>query len=174
MTQKEKKPVPIVMRFFHWFCRPDFREEIEGDLMEQFHIHYIKYGSNKANLLFIKEVMSLFRPSIIGNFNHLTHTNTMEIMNQNKRLATILAIAISILLIPLVAMNLTNEVNWSLFDFIVVGGLLLGTGLILEFILRKIKSLRYRILLGIVLFLVLFLIWAELAVGIFGTPFAGS
>ncbi len=98
----------------------------------------------------------------------------MEIMNQNKRLATILAIAISILLIPLVAMNLTNEVNWSLFDFIVVGGLLLGTGLILEFILRKIKSLRYRILLGIVLFLVLFLIWAELAVGIFGTPFAGS
>ncbi|MAP54496.1 MAG: hypothetical protein CL605_06290 [Altibacter sp.] len=95
-------------------------------------------------------------------------------MNQNKRLATILAIAISILLIPLVAMNLTNEVNWSLFDFIVVGGLLLGTGLILEFILRKIKSLRYRILLGIVLFLVLFLIWAELAVGIFGTPFAGS
>jgi hypothetical protein len=98
----------------------------------------------------------------------------MEITNQNKRLVTILAAAIAILLIPLIAMTFTNDVNWKIFDFLVAGILLIGTGLILEFILRKIKTLRYRILLGIVLFVVLFLIWAELAVGIFGSPFAGS
>ena len=98
----------------------------------------------------------------------------MEIINQNKRLLTILAIAIAILFIPLIAMNLTNDVNWTLFDFIVAGSLLVGTGLVLEFILRKIKALKYRILFGIALFVVLFLIWAELAVGIFGTPFAGN
>jgi len=98
----------------------------------------------------------------------------MEIINQNKRFLTILAVAIALLFIPLLAMNFTNEVNWSFFDFVVVGTLLVGTGLILEFILRKIKKLRYRILFGIVLFLVLFIVWAELAVGIFGSPFAGS
>jgi len=98
----------------------------------------------------------------------------MEITNQNKRLVTILATAIAILLIPLIAMKFTNEVNWKIFDFLVAGILLIGTGLTLEFILRKIKTLRYRILFGIALFVVLFLIWAELAVGIFGTPFAGS
>lgn len=98
----------------------------------------------------------------------------MEITNQNKRFLTILGTAMAILLVPLIAMKLTNDVNWKIFDFIVAGILLVGTGLTLEFILRKIKTLRYRILLGIVLFLVLFLIWAELAVGIFGTPFAGS
>jgi len=142
--------------------------------MERFNTYSLKYGHNKANRILIKDVLFLFRPSIVGNIYHLTNTDTMEITNQNKRLVTILATAIAILLIPLIAMNFTNDVNWEIFDFLVAGILLVGTGLTLEFILRKIKTLRYRILFGIALFVVLFLIWAELAVGIFGTPFAGS
>ena len=174
MNQRENKPSRIALTFFNWYCHPDFREEIEGDLMERFNNYSLKYGHNKANRLFIKEVLFLFRPSIVGNIYHLTNTDTMETTNQNKRLFTILASAIAILLIPLIAMNFTNDVNWKIFDFLVAGILLIGTGLSLEFILRKIKTLRYRILFGIALFVVLFLIWAELAVGIFGTPFAGS
>lgn len=174
MNQGKNKPSRIALTFFNWFCHPDFREEIEGDLIERFNIYSLKYGYNKANRLFIKEVFFLFRPSIVGNIYHLTNINTMEISNQNKRLVTILATAIAILLIPLIAMNYSNDVNWKIFDFLVAGVLLVGTGLALEFILRKIKTLRYRILFGIALFVVLFLIWAELAVGIFGTPFAGS
>ena len=98
----------------------------------------------------------------------------MEILNGNKRLATILAVAIGILFIPLIAINFTKEVNWTLGDFVIGGILLVGTGLSFEFILRKIKTLKYRILFGIALFVALFLVWAELAVGIFGTSFAGS
>jgi len=98
----------------------------------------------------------------------------MKIINQNKRLVTILSIAIAILFIPLIAMKFTSNVNWTLVDFIVAGILLGGAGLTFEIILRKIKTLRYRIFFGIALFVVLFLIWAELAVGIFGTPIAGS
>lgn len=98
----------------------------------------------------------------------------MELTHQNKRLITILAIALSILLIPFIAMGFTNEVNWSVFDFLVIGVLLFGAGLVLELILRKVKTLRYRIILGIALFAVLLLVWVELAVGIFGTPLAGS
>jgi len=162
------------LTFFKWFCRPDFREEIEGDLLERFRMYSLKYGYHKANRLFIKEVLFLFRPSIVGNAYHLTNTSTMEITNQNKRLVTILAIAIAILLIPLIAMTFTNEVNWKIFDFLVAGILLVGTGLTLEFILKRIKTLRYRILFGVLLFVILLLIWAELAVGIFGTPLAGS
>lgn len=162
------------MALFHWFCRPDFREEIEGDLMERFSFYSIEYGHEKAKWLFIKEVLLLFRPAIIGNIYQLTNNSTMAIQNQNKRLITILTAAAAILLIPFFAMFFTEEVNWNFFDFLVAGLLLIGTGLILEFILRKIKSVRYRILLGIALLLILFLIWAELAVGIFGTPFAGS
>lgn len=174
MNQRQNKPSRIALTFFNWYCHPEFREEIEGDLMERFSIYSLKYGHNKANRLFIKEVLFLFRPSIVGNIYQLTNTDTMKINNQNKRLITILATAIGILLIPLIAMNFTNDVNWKIFDFLLAGILLIGAGLTFEFILRKIKTLRYRILFGIVLFVVLFLIWAELAIGIFGTQFAGS
>ncbi len=93
---------------------------------------------------------------------------------QNKRLIFILASIVFILLIPFVAMQFTNEVNWSAFDFLAMGALLVSTGLVCEFVLRKVKKIEYRIALCGVILVVLFLIWAELAVGIFGSPFAGS
>ena len=95
-------------------------------------------------------------------------------ITQNKRLAGIIFTAAILLLVPLVAMQFTSEVKWSFFDFLVAGFLLFGAGLLLELILRKVKTIRQRIILCVVLFVALALIWAELAVGIFGTPFAGS
>lgn len=93
---------------------------------------------------------------------------------QNKRLVAIMLTAAVILSIPFIAMQFTNEVDWSVSDFVIMGVLLLGTGLACEFVLRNVRSTRNRILIcGAILFL-LFLTWAELAVGIFGTPFAGS
>ena len=174
MKKDENKPSRIALAFFHWYCKPAFREEIEGDLMERFNVYSGKYGHNKANRLFIKDVILLFRPTIIGNFYQLTNTETMIIANQNKRLATILISALALLLIPLIGMTITHEINWKIFDFIVAGILLGGTGLALEFILRKIKTKRNRLLIISGLFLALILIWTELAVGVFGTVIAGS
>lgn len=92
----------------------------------------------------------------------------------NNRLTIILSAAGLLLLLPLVAMQFTNEVNWSVSDFMMAGILLFGTGGLIELTIRKINqvSLRVWVIFGILL--VLFLVWAELAVGIFGTPFAGS
>ena len=90
-----------------------------------------------------------------------------------KRLIGILLGVVLLLLIPLIAMQFTNEVKWTPIDFIAAGILLISAGMTLEFILRKVKSTKFRIIYCIVLFFVFFLIWAELAVGIFGTPFAG-
>lgn len=92
----------------------------------------------------------------------------------NKRLLTIVSGVAFLLMIPFIAMQFTNEVNWSGFDFLVAGVLLLGTGLLVELVLRKVKSRSNRLLLVGVLLLLLALIWIELAVGLFGTPFAGS
>jgi hypothetical protein len=93
---------------------------------------------------------------------------------QNKRLIGIVLTVVLLLLIPLIAMQFTNEVNWELSDFVVMGVLLLGTGLLCELVLRKVKKTEHRVLICGALLIALFLIWAELAVGIFGTPFAGS
>jgi hypothetical protein len=93
---------------------------------------------------------------------------------KNKRLIIILSVVTALLLTPLVAMQFTNEVDWDGADFLIMGILLYGTGLLCELVLRKVKRIQYRLIIcGVILFM-LFLIWAELAVGIFGTPFAGS
>ena len=93
---------------------------------------------------------------------------------KNKRLIGILGTIAVLLCIPLVAMQFTNEVNWTLSDFVIAGGLLLGTGLLIETVARNIKDKKIRIGITVVILIVLVLVWAELAVGIFGTPFAGS
>ena len=92
---------------------------------------------------------------------------------QNRRFSLVF-IATSVLLsIPLIAMLFTNEVDWSPFDFLIMGGLLLSTGLAIEFFTRKVKNKTMGVVLVLSTLLVFLLIWAELAVGVFGTPFAG-
>jgi hypothetical protein len=95
-------------------------------------------------------------------------------MTKNNRQKTIFLTITFILLIPFVGMQFTNEVNWTLFDFIVAGVLLLGTGLLIEVAIRTIKNKNAQIIIIIAVLFGLFLLWAELAVGIFGSPIAGS
>lgn len=71
-----------------------------------------------------------------------------------------------LLLIPFIAMLFTEEVKWSVGDFIVAGLLLFGTGLLCEVVLRKVKNTKYRIAICIGILVALLLIWAELAIGI--------
>ena len=93
---------------------------------------------------------------------------------KNKRLIGILVTVGILLLIPLIAMQFTNEVVWTLSDFIIAGILLLGTGLLCELVLRKIQKPQHRMLICGVILVALALVWVELAVGLFGSPFAGS
>ena len=86
----------------------------------------------------------------------------------------ILPIVGLLLLIPLIAMQFTIEVNWSVFDFIIMGTLLTITGLLIEVILQKVKNSKNRLILIVTIVMMFFLIWAELAVGLFGTRFAGD
>jgi len=95
-------------------------------------------------------------------------------ITQNKRLFRIVLAVALLLCIPLVAMLFTDGVSWDLFDFIVAGVLLLSTGLAFELVFRKVQSKDHRLMICAVILLALLLIWAELAVGIFGSPFAGS
>lgn len=82
---------------------------------------------------------------------------------------------VSILLsIPLIAMTFTDEVSWSFFDFIIMGGMLTITGLLIGIILKKVNNSKNRLILIVTIVMIFFLIWAELAVGLFGTPFAGD
>ena len=71
-------------------------------------------------------------------------------------------------------MAITDEINWSLYDFIIMGSLLISLSIGINFVSNRTKNLKNRDLYIGILVLIFTFIWAELAVGIFGTPFAGS
>jgi hypothetical protein len=73
-----------------------------------------------------------------------------------------------ILLLPLSAMQFTDEVVWNLADFAVAGGLLVGTGLLYEAAGRRTRNIAYRAAAGVALAAALLLVWINLAVGIIG------
>ena len=80
-----------------------------------------------------------------------------------------MAYPLLLLLIPLIF-----RFPWTLSDFVIGGFLLLVLGLGIELVRSKVQNKQKRYtLLALVLFAFV-LIWAELAVGLFGTPFAGS
>ena len=79
-----------------------------------------------------------------------------------------------LLLIPLFGNIFSNQVNWSLFDFIVMGFLLGLTGLSIHFTMDKVRNKTLRIVSIIFVIIIFLMIWAELAIGVFGSPIAGS
>lgn len=61
----ETQPPKFATNFLRWFCRPDFLEDVEGDLMEFYEYKAQKSGIRKAKWSYIKEVLFLFRPKMI-------------------------------------------------------------------------------------------------------------
>ena len=70
-------------------------------------------------------------------------------------------------------MVISDEVQWSVFDFLIMSGLLISFALIGNYIFATFNDQKRTWLLYI-LGLVFLLIWAELAVGIFNSPVAGN
>ena len=95
-----------------------------------------------------------------------------QVMNVQKIIPTIILTVGVLLMIPLVAMQFTSEVNWTLIDFVAAGVLLFGTGLTYVLLTRVLaprltNRLIYRVAVGFSLLVGLFLVWANLAVGLF-------
>ena len=88
--------------------------------------------------------------------------------NITRRLIVWAVVVALILLIPLVAMQFTSEVNWTLSDFVFAGVLLFGTGLTYELIARKAGGIAYRAAVGVALAAAFLLVWINGAVGIIG------
>ena len=75
MKRFTPSPPAIFLRFFRWFCRPQLRNHIEGDLLELYREEYHDLGKRKANIRFAMEVLRLFRPGIIRSFTPQSHLN---------------------------------------------------------------------------------------------------
>ena len=72
-----------------------------------------------------------------------------------------------ILIIPLVGTILSDQIDWGILDFLVMGIILLIVGMVLSVVSQKIKNPRKKLFYNLVIMLIFFLIWGELAVDIF-------
>ena len=81
---------------------------------------------------------------------------------------------VGVFLIPLVGMQLSSNVQWGVFDFVIIGALLFGAGVLYLALAQRLATPQSRWLLAGVIIVTVLLIWAELAVGIFGSPLAGE
>lgn len=96
-------------------------------------------------------------------------TNFKYAVMKNKRLVIIISTIAFLLLIPLVMMQFSQEMDWSGEDFIAMGMLLGVAGGLFEIGARISSNTRYRIALAIAVFAGFTLMWVNLAVGIIGS-----
>jgi len=78
-------------------------------------------------------------------------------------------IAAFLLMVPLVAMRFTDEMNWDETDFIVFGAMLLGACGAYELATRMTGNAAYRAAVGVAVVAAFILIWMNLAIGIIGS-----
>ncbi len=83
-----KQPLPphSVLRFLRWFCREDYLEEIEGNMVELFEQQY-EHSPKKAQWQFFWNVLLHFRPAFIRSFK-IQHTQNHRAMIRHNFLLT--------------------------------------------------------------------------------------
>jgi hypothetical protein len=84
-------------------------------------------------------------------------------------------VTVIILMVPLVAMQFTDEVNWSIMDFLLMGSLIFGTGVLFVLVMRLSRNIVYKVASGLAIGATFFMVWVNLAVGLIGAgPHAGN
>ena len=78
-------------------------------------------------------------------------------------------VAALLLLLPLLVMPFTDEVQWDGADFAVAGALIVAVGGTFELAVRLTASIAYRAAVGVALATAFILVWMNLAVGVIGT-----
>jgi hypothetical protein len=73
------------------------------------------------------------------------------------------------LLLPLAAMQVTDEVNWGAGDFAIAGALMLGVGVTYELAAKATGNGAYRAAVAVALAAAFILVWISLAVGVIGS-----
>ncbi|GAB5531171.1 MAG: ABC transporter permease [Roseivirga sp.] len=119
------EPPKRALRFLRWFCREDYLEEIEGDLVEIFEKRF-EYSPAKAKRGFAWSVLKYFRPGFIRAFHQGQYSNNTAMLKnyfkiswrnliREKRYATISigGLAIGITCFVAIALYVNHELTYD-------------------------------------------------------------
>lgn len=101
-------PPKYLLRFFRWYCHPEYVEDLEGDLLERFENRLEVRSIRSAKWSFAKDVLKLFRPGIIRSFV------ITQVLNNNAMIKNYLTVGWR---------SLTKNKGYSALN---IGGLALG------------------------------------------------
>tara|TARA_R110000796_G_scaffold96719_1_gene202754 strand:+ start:136298 stop:138976 length:2679 start_codon:yes stop_codon:yes gene_type:complete len=80
------QPPKRALQFLRWFCREDYLEEFEGDLIELFEKHF-EASPKKAKRKFFWGVMRSFRPGFTKAFYKVNYSITTAMFKNNLKVA---------------------------------------------------------------------------------------
>ncbi len=75
----------------------------------------------------------------------------------------------ALLITPAIAMRFNPEVQWTAFDFLLAGAILIGAGLVCEVVVRASRDWSYRLGVLVTLATAILLFWINGAVGVIGS-----
>lgn len=158
LLQRYRQAYAALLRLYP---RP-FRERF-GESMEQTFADLLADHVTRAESLFAFALWILF-----DTFTAVIREYRSMMMTQNRAIARIAGATLLLLLVPLIAMQFTDEVRWGPLDFLIAGGLLFAAGITYELVAKRAKTTAYRAGVGLAAATALFLIWVNLAVGVIG------
>ncbi len=134
-----------------------------GESMEQtFHDLCRERQAAKANLFIF--ALGVFVETSV----QVLRERMALVMPTRKTLVRLALLTATILCVPLLAMQFSDAVDWTLFDFSAAGALIFGAGFAFESIARRSGNVAYRVAAGLACATALLLIWINLAVGMIG------
>jgi hypothetical protein len=161
-----------MVRLYPKGYRQEFGEEMVYVFSESLEETYLEEGIAGIIYLWTRVVFDTSKTLLAQHLEAQKGVTTMktrrnDIIMQKKIFFLIAAVTGFILAIPLITMQFTHDVKWSLGDFIIMGILLFGMGSLFVLSARKTSKSRLRVAIGIGYTVALLYMWAELAVGIF-------
>ena len=79
-------PPEFPLKLLRWFCNPNLVEDVEGDVIELFHDRS-EINKSKARVSFYVDVLLLFRPGIIKNFQILNNIINFSMVKNFLKIA---------------------------------------------------------------------------------------
>lgn len=158
------------LRYQNWYTKllrlypKVYRERFTNEMKQTFNDLYREHREKNQT------IMTFVATTFLDTFIQIIkeHVTTIFMQPITKKLSIWAVIVVLLLLIPLAAMQFTNEVQWSFGDFIFMGILLFGSACTYELIARKMHSNSYRLATGLAVVTSFVLIWVNAAVGIIG------
>jgi putative ABC transport system permease protein len=122
---RRNNPPRFILQFFRWFCHPELKSYIEGDLMELYDERINEFGKSKADRKFIVDVLLLFRPGIIRPSKGVHYRNDYSMFRNYFKV------------------GVRNILKYKTFSFINIFGLAVAMSVSMLIILMLMDQNRY-------------------------------